>query len=50
MQAIRILKTGGREVLQVAANVSIPAAKAAQVVVKNAYSGVNFIDVYVIRL
>jgi NADPH2:quinone reductase len=45
MKAIRIEKTGGPEVLQLA-DVPLPEPKANEAVVKIAASGVNFIDVY----
>jgi NADPH:quinone reductase len=43
MKVIQITKTGGVEVLQYA-DVPIPKPEKDQVLVKNAFSGVNFID------
>ncbi|KAI9179752.1 hypothetical protein H9P43_005082 [Blastocladiella emersonii ATCC 22665] len=46
MKAIQVAKTGGIEVLTYTTSVARPAVAAGQVLVKNAYSGVNFIDTY----
>ncbi|OMJ10520.1 putative quinone oxidoreductase [Smittium culicis] len=45
MNAIQISKTGGVDVLEYT-KVKIPEVKAGQVLVKNAFSGVNYIDTY----
>src|SRR5215470_18841125 len=46
MKAIQVRHTGGPEVLELATDLAIPAAKGNEAVVKIAASGVNFIDVY----
>lgn len=46
MKAVRIAKTGGRDVLQFVHDISIPKPSGSQIVVKNSYAGVNFIDTY----
>ncbi|KAE9965945.1 hypothetical protein EG328_009290 [Venturia inaequalis] len=46
MEAIIIEKTGGTEVLQFKTDVSLPDPKEGEVLVKNEYVGVNFIDTY----
>jgi len=45
MKVIQITKPGGVEVLQYV-DVPIPKPEKDQVLVKNAFSGVNFIDMY----
>lgn len=45
MKAIQVAQTGGPEVLQLK-DVPVPAPSAAQVLVKNDFAGVNFIDTY----
>lgn len=45
MKVVQITKTGGVEVLEYA-DVPIPKPEKDQVLVKNAFSGVNFIDTY----
>lgn len=45
MKAVQITKTGGIEALQYV-DVPIPEPKKDEVLVKNAYCGVNFIDTY----
>lgn len=46
MKAIRIATTGGREVMQLQ-NIPIPQPGKGQVLVRNAFAGVNYIDTYV---
>lgn len=46
MKAVRIAKNGGREVLEVVRNQAIPKPKGSEVLVKNSFLGVNFIDTY----
>jgi NADPH2:quinone reductase len=46
MKAIQVKHTGGPEVLDLATDLAIPAAKGNEAVIKIAASGVNFIDVY----
>lgn len=46
MRAIRIAKTGGRDVLQLVHDQAIPKPSAKQVLVKNKFAGINFIDTY----
>lgn len=46
MRAIRIAKTGGREVLEMVHDQAIPRPTARQVLVKNKFAGINFIDTY----
>ena len=43
-RAIKCAQTGGPEVLVVQAGVEFPAPKGSQVLIKAAYSGVNFIE------
>lgn len=45
MKAVRILRNGGRDVLQIA-ELPIPKRTKTQVLVRNTYAGINFIDVY----
>lgn len=45
MQAVRIAKTGGREVLQLQ-SIAIPKPSGSQTLVKNSYAGINTIDTY----
>ncbi|KAI9028456.1 hypothetical protein DFJ74DRAFT_703434 [Hyaloraphidium curvatum] len=45
-RAIRVSQVGGPEVLAVAEGIEFPAPKGTQVLIKAAYSGVNFIDIY----
>ncbi|KAG6041342.1 hypothetical protein E4U41_004872 [Claviceps citrina] len=45
MKAVQMAETGGPEVLQFK-DVPVPAASASQVLVRNDFSGVNFIDTY----
>jgi NADPH:quinone reductase len=46
MNAIQVKHTGGPEVLELVADLALPAAKGNEAIVKIAASGVNFIDVY----
>src|SRR4051812_12452835 len=45
MKAIRFEKTGGTDVLEVK-DIPIPTPGAGEILVKNEYAGVNFIDTY----
>ena len=49
MKAVQITKPGGVEALQYN-DVPIPKPEKGQVLVRNAYSGVNFIDTYSFQL
>jgi hypothetical protein len=44
MDAVLINKTGGTEVLEYKTDVPIPTLKGGEVLLKNEYIGVNFID------
>jgi NADPH2:quinone reductase len=44
MDAVLINKTGGTEVLEYKTDVPIPTLKRGEVLLKNEYIGVNFID------
>lgn len=46
MQAIRIAKTGGREVLHLSSSVPVPRPNGSQTLVKNSFAGINTIDTY----
>jgi len=46
MKGVLIEKTGGPEVLQYKTDLPVPVPKAGEVLVKNEFSGVNFIDTY----
>ena len=46
MKAVLIEKTGGLEVLQYRTDVPVPAPKEGEVLVKNDFIGVNYIDTY----
>lgn len=46
MKAIRIAKTGGRDVLQFVTDLPIPKPSKSQILVKNSYAGINYIDTY----
>lgn len=45
-QAIQVSQLGGPEVLELGSEVPIPTAGVNEIVVKNAYSDVNYIDTY----
>jgi hypothetical protein len=47
MKAVIIEKTGGVEVLDYRTEVPVPAPKAGEILVKNDFVGVNYIDTYV---
>lgn len=47
MEGIIIEKTGGTEVLQFKTDLPIPEPKEGEVLIKNEYVGVNFIDTFV---
>lgn len=44
MKAVLIEKTGGTEVLQYKTDVPVPQPKEGEVLVKNEFIGINFID------
>jgi NADPH:quinone reductase-like Zn-dependent oxidoreductase len=44
MKAVIIEKTGGTEVLQHTTDVAVPESKDGEILVKNEFLGVNFID------
>ena len=44
MKAVWIAKTGGREVLEYNTDVAVPEPKEGEVLIKNEFIGVNFID------
>jgi NADPH2:quinone reductase len=44
MKAVLIEKTGGTEVLQYKTNVPVPEPKDGEVLVKNEFIGINYID------
>jgi len=46
MKAVLIEKTGGTEVLQYKTDVPVPEPKAGEVLIKNEYIGINYIDTY----
>ncbi|GAO19266.1 uncharacterized protein UV8b_04980 [Ustilaginoidea virens] len=46
MKSVQISKTGGVDVLELKDDVPVPTLSSGQVLVKNAYAGVNFIDTY----
>ena len=46
MKAVQIDETGGPEVLKVKTDVPVPRPKEGQILVKNEYIGVNYIDTY----
>ena len=46
MKGVIIEKTGGVEVLQYKADLAVPEPKDGQVLVKNDYVGINYIDTY----
>lgn len=46
MKGVIIEKTGGTEVLQYKTDLSVPEPKEGQVLVKNDYVGINYIDTY----
>jgi hypothetical protein len=47
MKGVIIEKTGGTEVLQYKTDLAVPEPKDGQVLVKNDYVGINYIDTYV---
>lgn len=49
MKGVLIEKTGGVEVLQYKTNLPIPTPKEGQVLIKNEFIGINYIDTYVTR-
>jgi hypothetical protein len=46
MKGVIIEKTGGTDVLQYKTDLSVPEPKEGQVLVKNDYIGINYIDTY----
>lgn len=48
MKGVLIEKTGGTEVLQYRTDLPIPVPKAGEVLVKNEYIGINYIDTFVL--
>lgn len=46
MKGVIIEKTGGTEVLQYKTDLSVPEPKEGQVLVKNDFVGINYIDTY----
>lgn len=48
MKGILIEKTGGTEVLQYRTDLPIPVPKAGELLVKNEYIGINYIDTFVL--
>lgn len=46
MKGVIIEKTGGTEVLQYKTDLAVPEPKDGQVLVKNDYVGINYIDTY----
>lgn len=44
MKAVLIEKTGGTDVLQYKTDVPVPEPKAGEVLVKNEFIGINYID------
>jgi NADPH2:quinone reductase len=46
MKGVIIEKTGGTEVLQYKTDLAVPEPKDGQVLVKNDYIGINYIDTY----
>lgn len=47
MKGVTIEKTGGTEVLQYKTDIPVPQPKDGQILVKNDFLGVNFIDTFV---
>jgi NADPH2:quinone reductase len=47
MRGVLIESTGGTEVLQFKTDLQVPEPKEGEILVKNEYIGVNFIDMYV---
>lgn len=50
MKGILIEKTGGTEVLQYKTDLPIPVPKAGELLVKNEYIGINYIDTFVLNV
>lgn len=48
MKGILIEKTGGTEVLQYRTDLPIPVPKAGELLVKNEFIGINYIDTFVL--
>lgn len=48
MKGVLVEKTGGVEVLQYKTDLPVPTPKAGEVLVKNDFIGVNYIDTYVL--
>lgn len=48
MEGVIINKTGGTEVLEFKTDLPVPQPKEDEVLIKNEYVGVNYIDTYVI--
>jgi NADPH2:quinone reductase len=46
MKGVLIEKTGGVEVLQYKTDLPVPTLKAGEVLVKNEFIGINYIDMY----
>ena len=44
MKGVVIEKTGGSEVLEYRADLTVPVPQEGQVLIKNSFAGVNFID------
>ena len=49
MKGVIIEKTGGTEVLQYKTDLPLPEVKEGQVLVKNDFTGINYIDTCVLR-
>lgn len=50
MKGVLIEKTGGVEVLDYKTDLPVPTPKAGEVLVKNDFIGINYIDTFVIHL
>lgn len=48
MKGVLIEKTGGTEVLQYKTDIPVPEPKEGEVLVKNEYIGINYIDTYIL--
>lgn len=48
MKGVTIEKTGGTEVLQYKTDLPVPEPKEGQILVKNDFIGINYIDTYVL--
>lgn len=50
MKGVLIEKTGGIEVLQYRTDLPVPTPKTGQILVKNEFIGINYIDTYLFPL